>query len=229
MKDDVRPDKTTISDASQVISAYARWAPVYDIVFEVVMRAGRQAAVAALGSIEGRVLDVGIGTGLELPLFAKTQRLVGIDLAEPMLKRAQQKASRGLGNVDGLCVMDATRLAFPDGSFDAVIAPYVLTVVPDPEAMLDEIVRVAKPGGTVVLVNHFGAEEGFVARIEAWLGKRASSLGWHPQFPFAVLGDWLAKTPTMRMSARRTVGPMNLFTVVTLHKSGAASLQSGWA
>ncbi|MCW6511026.1 class I SAM-dependent methyltransferase [Lichenifustis flavocetrariae] len=221
MTDDARLAKATISDASQVVSAYARWAPVYDLVFEFVMRAGRQAAVAALGARPGRVLDVGIGTGLELPLFSPQQRVTGIDLAEPMLRRAQTKAARGPGNVDGLCVMDAARLAFPDASFDAVIAPYVLTVVPDPDAMLDEIDRVVKPGGDVVLVNHFGASQGPIAAIEAWLGKRAASLGWHPQFPFAVLGDWLAKTPDMVLTGRRTVGVLNLFTVVTLRKRGA--------
>jgi phosphatidylethanolamine/phosphatidyl-N-methylethanolamine N-methyltransferase len=214
-------DRTSISDTSQVVSAYARWAPVYDLVFAAVMRAGRQAAVAALGDRPGRVLDVGIGTGLELPLFAADQRVVGIDLAEPMLRRAQAKVARGAGNVDGLCVMDAARLAFPDASFDAAVAPYVLSVVPDPAAMLDEIARVVKPGGDVVLVNHFGADAGALATVEAWLGKRAAALGWHPQFPFAVLGDWLAGSTALTLTSRRTVGLLNLFTVVALRRTGS--------
>ena len=215
---EARIGKAGISHATQVISAYARWAPVYDLVFEHVMRAGRQAAVAALGGRAGRVLDVGIGTGLELPLFAPDQRVTGIDLAEPMLRRARDKAARGSGNVDGLLVMDAARLAFPDRCFDAVIAPYVLSVVPDPHAMLDEIARVVKPGGDVVMVNHFGASGGPVAAVEAFLGRHAASLGWHPQFPFAVLGDWLARTGALRLTARRTVGLLDLFTVVTLRR-----------
>ncbi|MDX7951652.1 class I SAM-dependent methyltransferase [Lichenihabitans sp. Uapishka_5] len=215
---ELQRDGGTIRHATQVVSAYARWAPVYDLVFEYVMRAGRQAAVAALGHRAGRVLDVGIGTGLELPLFGPDQRVTGIDLAEPMLRRAQTKAARGSGNVDGLCVMDAARLAFPDASFEAVIAPYVLSVVPDPAAMLDEIARVVKPGGTVVMVNHFGADHGPVAVVEAFLGRHAAALGWHPQFPFAVLGDWLARSGTLRLTNRRTVGLMNLFTVVTLQR-----------
>lgn len=222
MKDDARVDKTTISDAAQVVSAYARWAPVYDLVFTAVMRAGRQAAVAALGPAPRRVLDVGVGTGLELPMFPPSMSITGIDLAEPMLRRAQARvARRRLAGVEGLCVMDATQLAFPDDTFDAAIVPYVLTVVPDPEAMMDEIVRVLKPGGDIVLVNHFGAESGPIERIEAWLGQRAASLGWHPQFPFAVLGDWLARRPTIRLMSRRQVGPLRLFSVVRLHKTGA--------
>jgi phosphatidylethanolamine/phosphatidyl-N-methylethanolamine N-methyltransferase len=225
MKDDIRSDRATISDASQVVSAYARWAPFYDLAFEVVMRAGRQVAVAALGGGKGRVLDVGVGTGLELPMFSPATRVIGIDLAEPMLRRAQARARReALDGVEGLCVMDATRLAFPDGSFDAAIVPYVLTVVPDPQAMMNEIARVVKPGGDIVLVNHFGSEKGPVAVAEAWLGKRAASLGWHPQFPFSVLGDWLAKTPSVRLTGRQKVGPLKLFTVVKLRKSSGRAL-----
>ena len=216
-----RGDKATISDAAQVVSAYSRWAPVYDLVFTAVMKAGRQAAVATLGPAPRRVLDVGVGTGLELPMFPATTSITGIDLSEPMLRRAQARvARRGLAGVEGLCVMDATGLAFADHTFDAAIVPYVLTVVPQPEAMMDEIVRVLKPGGDIVLVNHFGAERGPIEKVEAWLGKRAASLGWHPQFPFAVLGDWLEKRPTIRLMSRRSVGPLKLFTVVRLHKTG---------
>ena len=223
MKDDVRPDKATISDAAQVVSAYARWAPVYDLAFAGVMRAGRQAAVAALGPAPRRVLDVGVGTGLELPMFPPTTRVVGIDLAEPMLRRAQIRVQRArLSGVEGLCVMDATALAFPAETFDAAVVPYVLTVVPDPDAMMDEIIRVLKPGGDIVLVNHFGSERGPLRAIEAWLGQRSASLGWHPQFPFSVLGDWLARRPTIRMMSRRQVGPLKLFTVVRLHKTAAS-------
>jgi phosphatidylethanolamine/phosphatidyl-N-methylethanolamine N-methyltransferase len=116
--------------------------------------------------------------------------------------------------------MDATNLAFPDESFDAAIVPYVLTVVPQPHAMMDEVLRVLKRGGDIVLVNHFGAESGWLQRVEAWLGQRSTSLGWHPQFPFSVLGDWLQARPGVRLMDRRQVGPVKLFTVVRLHKTG---------
>ncbi len=208
-----------ITDAAGVVAAYARWAPVYDLAFAAVMRSGRRAAVAAAGRPGGRVLDVGVGTGLELPMFDGDTRLVGIDLAVPMLRRAQARVARlGLSNVAGLAAMDATRLAFPDASFDAAVLPFVLTVVPEPRAMLDEVARVTKRGGDIVLVNHFGAERGPMAHLEAWLGRRSATLGWHPQFPFAVLGDWVAATPGIVLVERRTVPPFGLFTLVRLRK-----------
>lgn len=215
-------DRAAITESAQVVSAYARWAPVYDLAFTAVMRAGRRAAVAAVAEGATTVLDVGVGTGLELPMFPPGRHVVGIDLAEAMLRRAGERTRReGLSGVDGLCVMDATRMAFDDGAFDAAVVPYVLTVVPDPRAMMDEIVRVVRPGGQIVLVNHFGAERGVLKTIEAWLGRRSASLGWHPQFPFRVLGDWLAGRPDVALTERRAVSPFGLFTVVRLRKAAA--------
>ncbi|ACK50883.1 Phosphatidylethanolamine N-methyltransferase [Methylocella silvestris BL2] len=207
-------------DNVHVKSSYARWAPVYDLVFSLIMRAGRLAAVAAADRPMGRVLDVGVGTGLELPMFDERTRLVGVDLCEPMLRQAQRRViGKSLRNVDGLLVMDATRLAFPDASFDAVVAPYVLTVVPDPHAMLDELLRVVKPGGEIVLVNHVGAETGIIAKLEAWLGKRSAHLGWRPQFQWSVLGGWIDARPAARLLERRALAPFGLFTLARLKKA----------
>lgn len=209
-----------IEHAGQVVAAYSRWAPVYDLAFAAVMRSGRQAAAAAVNARGGRVLDVGVGTGLELPMFDAKTRVTGVDLSEAMLRRAQTRVGkRALATVEGLLVMDATRLAFRDESFDAAVIPYVLTVVPDPRAMLGEVLRVVKRGGEIVLVNHFGAEGGALARIEAWLGKRSAALGWHPQFPFGVLGDWVAGEAGIDLVERRAVPPFGLFTLVRLRKA----------
>ncbi|MGA8600612.1 MAG: class I SAM-dependent methyltransferase, partial [Beijerinckiaceae bacterium] len=163
------------------------------------------------------VLDVGVGTGLELPMFEPGTRLVGVDLSEPMLKRAAARVRRGkLINVDGLAVMDAMRLAFSDSCFDAAVAPYVLTVVPDPAATLDELMRVVKPGGEIVLVNHVGAESGPIAAIEAWLGRRSAALGWRPQFPWAIIADWIAARSNARLVERRAIAPLGLFTLARI-------------
>ena len=112
--------------------------------------------------------------------------------------------------------MDAMNLSFPDASFDAAVAPYVLTVVPDPERTLDEIARVVRPGGEIVLVNHIGAERGLIAAIEAWLGKRSAALGWRPQFPWSILGNWIARRPDIELLERRQLAPVGLFTLVRL-------------
>ena len=206
---------------AHVEEAYARWAPVYDLAFAAVMAPGRRAAVAAAQRRGGLILDVGVGTGLELPMFAKNVSVVGVDLSEPMLRRAQARTAReNLGQVAGLCVMDATRLAFPDQGFDSVVAPYVLTVVPEPAATLNELARVVKPGGEIVLVNHVGAESGPIAWIESWLGRKSASLGWRPEFPWAILGDWIAARPDLRLVERRKIAPLGLFTLSRIERIG---------
>jgi phosphatidylethanolamine/phosphatidyl-N-methylethanolamine N-methyltransferase len=211
------PPRLALIENAQVEAAYARWAPVYDFTFELIMRQGRRAAAAAASRPGGSVLDVGVGTGLELPMFDRRTRLVGVDLSEPMLRRAATRVRRDkLGNVDGLVVMDAMRLAFPDASFDAVVAPYVLTVVPDPAATLDELLRVVKPSGEIVLVNHVGAENGPIAAVERWLGRRSASLGWRPEFPWAIIADWIAARDRTRLVERRAIAPLGLFTLVRI-------------
>ena len=212
-------EPTSPLDNSDVEAAYARWAPVYDLTFTAVMRPGRKAAAAAAARPGGHILDVGVGTGLELPMIDRATRITGVDLSRPMLERAKTRVrNHGLANVDGLLVMDAMHLAFAEATFDAVVAPYVLTVVPDPSASLDEWARVLKPGGEIVLVNHVGGETGPIAAIEAWLGRRSESLGWNPQFPWATIGDWIESHPTMRLVERRALAPFGLFTLTRIAK-----------
>ncbi|MGH6937017.1 MAG: class I SAM-dependent methyltransferase [Methylocella sp.] len=202
-----------------VKKSYARWAPVYDLVFELVLRPGRKAAAAAADRVGGHVLDVGVGTGLELPMFDPRTRLTGIDLSEPMLRRAQWRVrAKALGNVDGLLVMDAARLAFSDAHFDAVVAPYVLTVVPKPRASLDELARVVKPGGEIILVNHFRSGQGPMAWIESVLAKGSAELGWQPEFAWSILGDWIDSTPSVRLVERRKLPPLGLFTLARIER-----------
>src|SRR5438445_111071 len=148
-------------DEISLRKAYARWAPVYDLVFGAVFERGRMAAIAAAEAVGGRILEVGVGTGISLPDYRRSNRLIGVDLSEPMLRKAQERVvNEALDHVDGVAVMDARRLGFPDAFFDVVVAQYVITVVPDPEATLDEFARVARPGGEIILVNHIGAEAG---------------------------------------------------------------------
>jgi len=208
-----------VLDKRHVEMAYARWAPFYDLAFTLVFWPGRKAVVAAANCPGGLVLDVGVGTGLELPMFDRRTRLVGVDLSLPMLQRATTRVrGKSLGNVEGLGVMDATRLGFPDASFDAVVAPFFLTVVPQPHLALAEMARVVKPGGEIILVNHVGAEGGPIAWIEAWLDRHSAELGWHVQFPWSILGDWIAARPDIRLLERRRIAPLRLFTLARLEK-----------
>jgi len=215
----VQLGEQAVLDNDHVKDSYARWAPIYDFVFALVLRPGRKAATASVCRIGGKVLDVGVGTGLELPMFGTRAEVTGIDLSEPMLRRAKERVrSNGLRNVGGLVVMDALRLAFPDAHFDAVVAPYVLTVVPEPHASLDEMARVVKPGGEIVLVNHFGAGNGLTGWIESFLQRRSAKLGWRPEFPWAILGDWLAANPGVSLVERRILPPLGLFTLTRIKK-----------
>jgi phosphatidylethanolamine/phosphatidyl-N-methylethanolamine N-methyltransferase len=212
-----RASDVFVLDNKHIKKSYARWAPIYDFVFTLVLHPGRKAAAAAADRIGGNVLDVGVGTGLELPMFDQRTRLTGIDLSEPMLRRAQQRTrTKRLRNVQGLVVMDALRLAFPDAHFDAVVAPYVLTVVPEPHASLNEMVRVVKKGGEIILVNHIGAGQGLLGRIEASLAKRSADLGWRPEFPWSILGDWIDANPAVRLVERRKLPPWGLFTLARI-------------
>ena len=210
-------------EAAHVRRAYADWAPFYDFVFDGVLHAGRRAAARAASRPGALILDVGIGTGLELPMFGADTRIVGIDLSEPMLRRAQRRVARlRLANVQGLGVMDATRIAFAADTFDVAIAPYVITTVPDPVRVLDEMLRVVKPGGEIVLVNHVAREKGPIAEVENFMARRACTLGWRADFPWAVIGNWIAATNGVTLIERKTMPPLGLFTLARLRKERPA-------
>ena len=175
--------------------AYARWAPVYDVVFGKVFDDGRKASIEAAERIGGRILDVGIGTGISLDDFSRKNRIVGVDISEPMLRRAHQRViENNLTHVECLSVMDAEKLGFPDASFDVLVAQYVITAVPNPDATLDEFLRVTKPGGEVILVNHIGAESGPRYVFERCFAPVARQLGWRPEFQWARIQNWIDRT-----------------------------------
>jgi phosphatidylethanolamine/phosphatidyl-N-methylethanolamine N-methyltransferase len=205
-------------DRASVARAYARWAPVYDLVFGSVFEAGRRASIAAVEHSApngGRILEVGVGTGLSLPDYSRQHRIIGLDISEPMLRKAQERvAEQKLTNVEMLAVMDAERLALADASFDVVIAQYVITAVPNPEGTLDEFVRVLKPGGEIVLVNHIGAEAGPRRWLELGFAPIARRLGWRPEFPFARLVKWATHNGRVRMLERRPMPPLGHFSLI---------------
>jgi phosphatidylethanolamine/phosphatidyl-N-methylethanolamine N-methyltransferase len=203
-----------------VAKAYGRWAPVYDLVFGKVFDQGRQSTIAEADRIGGRVLDVGVGTGLSLSDYARTTKLCGVDLSEPMLRKAQARVrALKLDNVEVLAVMDAKNLAFASEVFDAVVAQYVITAVPDPESTLDEFVRVLKPGGELILVNHIGAENGPRRAFELAFAPLARRLGWRPEFPWARLVNWASRHRGVVLEERRPMPPMGHFSLIRYRKT----------
>jgi phosphatidylethanolamine/phosphatidyl-N-methylethanolamine N-methyltransferase len=211
-------------DKNTVARAYARWAPVYDLVFGAVFDRGRKASIAAAERIGGRILEVGVGTGLSLPDYSWSNRLVGVDLSAPMLRKAKLRAAEHrLTNVDGLAIMDARHLGFEDGAFDVVVAQYVITAVPDPEATLDEFARVLRPGGEIILVNHLGAESGLRASFEVAFAPLARRLGWRPEFRFERLARWAARHRGVRFVERRRMPPLGHFSLIRFTRLGRAA------
>jgi phosphatidylethanolamine/phosphatidyl-N-methylethanolamine N-methyltransferase len=207
-------------DREGVEKAYGRWAPVYDLVFGKVFDSGRQSTIAEADRIGGRILDVGVGTGLSLSDYSREVKLCGVDISEPMLRKAQARVrAQNLANVETLAVMDAKHLAFKDASFDAVVAQYVITAVPDPEATLDDFVRVLKPGGELILVNHIGAEHGPRRIFELAFAPLARRLGWRPEFPWERLVKWAARHGGVTLAERRPMPPMGHFSLIRYRKS----------
>lgn len=206
-------------ETGKVAEAYGRWAPIYDLVFGRVFEHGRRAAIEAAEDIGGRILEVGVGTGISLPEYATANRVFGIDISEPMLRKARSRVSDlGLSHVEGLAVMDAERLEFEDDSFDVVVAQYVVTAVPNPEAALDEFARVVRPGGEIVLTSRVGAEDGLRRTLERGFAPVARRLGWRTEFDWSRYVRWAAQSPEMRLVERRAMPPLGHFSLIRFAK-----------
>jgi len=201
-------------DLDAVKSTYRRWAPVYDRTFGQITRMGRARAVASVNQRQGRVLEVGVGTGLSLASYAPHLEVIGIDYSQDMLERAEQRvADEGLTHVRELRQMDARFLDFPDAHFDTVVAMYLVSVVPDPERVMSEMARVCKPGGQVIIINHFAREKGLLAWIERAFAPIADRLGWHPDFDRSrIMGE-----ASLKVTEEERMGL--LFTFLRLEKA----------
>src|SRR6056297_2774822 len=202
-------------DLDAVRNSYARWAPVYDATFGKITHAGRRAAVAHINARGGDVLEVGVGTGLSLEAYDRSLRVTGMDYSEDMLRKARARVARqGLTHVAGLRQMDARDLDFPDDSFDTVAAMHVVSVVPEPELVMSEIARVLRPGGQVVITNHFRHERGVWAGLARAAAPLERVLGWHSDFEIeTVLQD-----PRLHVVTRRDLPPMGMMTLLVLEK-----------
>jgi phosphatidylethanolamine/phosphatidyl-N-methylethanolamine N-methyltransferase len=201
-----------------VRSVYDRWAPIYDAVFWGPTFWGRKMVVDRINALRGQVLEVGVGTGMALPLYGPGVELTGIDISPEMMQRTDERVRKNrLDSVRGLAVMDAGTMAFPDGAFDATVAMYVITAVPDPDKALDEMVRVTRLGGTVILVNHFRSDRGGWAPIERAAEPFTVRLGWDAAMPVErVLGR-----RDLTLVEQRDVPPLGLYTLLRFERRAA--------
>lgn len=200
--------------------AYAKWAPIYDAVYVKLLADAQRKAATAAAACGTDILEVGVGTGLVLPYYPDRARVVGIDLSVHMLAKAVEKVrSRGLTHVRGLAAMDACRLGFPDESFDAVTVPFVITLVPDPEAALTEMRRVLKPGGEIVIVSKLGADEGLARTVEEAIAPLVKKVGWSADFKVSRLRNWAATQPDMSLVEVSPVFPLGFFKLARLKRA----------
>ncbi|MFD2740028.1 class I SAM-dependent methyltransferase [Sulfitobacter aestuarii] len=206
-------------DIKSVQTSYARWAPVYDKSFGALTSSGRRSAVDYINARQNSVLEVGVGTGLSLAHYHGNTRVTGIDFSAEMLEKARRKvAEQDLHNVVDLRQMDARNLDFPDASFDTVAAMHVLSVVPEPERVMCEIARVTKPGGKVVITNHFTRRQGVLGTLERLSAPFANVIGWHSDFEI----ETVLQEPDLVIEQQRPLPPMGMMTLLVLEKKQAS-------
>jgi phosphatidylethanolamine/phosphatidyl-N-methylethanolamine N-methyltransferase len=205
-------------DREAVRLAYRRYALVYDIIFGIPLVAGRRLAVAAVNARgPGRVLEVGVGTGLTLPLYRADSKIVGIDLSPEMLARARHRVEgRDLRQVEALFEMDGQRMEFADGSFDTVVALHVLSVAPEPQRLMQEMRRVCAAGGELLILNHFRSERAPWRWLERATAPLAAQLGFRPDLERKLLGSFADLTLIEERQVKRAAGA----TLLRLGKGG---------
>lgn len=211
--------------SDDVRRAYAKWASHYDFTFALFGRKYIKQVVKKLNAdytdtqIPRHVLDVGTGTGQSLPYFAPHMQVIGVDLSADMLARARKRIIRKkLHNISGLFEMDAEKLKFIDGYFDAVLATFVMSVVPDPQKVLTEMARVIRPNGRVYLFNHFKADEDdnrILSSIERRIAPASRKIGFHSDFCRSQLD---LEACGLTLVEETKLGPMDMFTLLTLEK-----------
>lgn len=204
-------------DHATMSRAYTKWAPVYDALCGPFFRSGRKAAAEEARRSGRVILEIGVGTGLSFEDYGAANEVTGIDISTDMIAKAHRRLEDGhFPHIKALHVMDAHDLQFPDASFDAVAAQFVVTLVANPERMLDECIRVLRPDGALILVNHLYSEDGLSAAVERKLAAPARRLGLRPDFPFARFEAWAAARGDVAIAQRREIKPFNWFTLVKI-------------
>ena len=202
-------------DMTAVQKAYARWAPHYDLSFGVVSDIGRRRAVEHINSLlpGTRVLETGVGTGLALPMYAGHLQVTGVDISPDMLERARERSKHAAARVE-LIPCDAGAMPFEDNTFDVATAMYIMSVVPDPQAVLREMWRTLKPGGEIVIVNHFASTGSVLSLLEAVTAPVCRFIGWHSRFPVETVLEGVPVRP----EADIKLPPLGMFRMLRFRK-----------
>ncbi len=199
-------------DVISIQKAYKRYAKYYNFYFGRIFHPGRQTAVELTARFPGaQVLEVGVGTGLSLPLYSKEVKVTGIDISKDMLFYAEQLVrEEKLTNVAALLDMDAENMSFPDNSFDSIVAMYVATVVPHPKKFVEEMKRVCKPGGKIILLNHFANKERLFGKVAELLSPISKFVGFRTNL---TLDEFLEETG-LAIENKISVNVMDLWTIL---------------
>ena len=201
--------------------AYEKWAPIYDRVYVKLLADAHRKTAAAAAACGPDILEVGVGTGLVLRHYPSNVRVVGVDLSVHMLAKALEKVrEERLSHVRAIVAMDACRLGLPDAAFDAVTVPFVITLVPDPEAALDEMRRVLKPGGEIVVASKMGAEAGIPMKIETAVAPLVARMGWSSDFKVSRLRRWAERAGDMSVIDVQPTFPVGFFKIVRIKRAG---------
>jgi phosphatidylethanolamine/phosphatidyl-N-methylethanolamine N-methyltransferase len=199
-------------DAARIERVYSAYSRIYDRIFGKVFQDSREVLASSLELRPGsQVLEVGVGTGLVLPLYPSHCRVTGIDLSEGMLAKARERVENlGLSHVAALERMDASQMTFADDAFDVVVAAYVVTAVPDHRAVMNEMIRVARPGARILLVNHFVNGSGLIAAFERAVSPVCKYIGFRTDLSVGQLLDGLP----LEVTRHEKVKPLKLWHLV---------------
>src|SRR5215211_2376312 len=198
-----------------VEGVYDKLATVYDVIFGPTLHPGRLQAIQRMGITgEERVLEVGVGTGINLSLYPREAAVTGIDFSSSMLEKARERAARPDAAPVRLLQMDAADLRFADASFDIVYAPYLISVVPDPVRVAQEMRRVCRPGGRIIFLNHFLSPNGLLSRIERLISPFTIHIGFKADLD---LPAFLAQADLQPISIEKVNVP-RLWSLVTCVK-----------
>ncbi|OQW49385.1 MAG: hypothetical protein A4S09_11905 [Proteobacteria bacterium SG_bin7] len=199
-------------DVASIQKAYKRYAKYYNFYFGWIFNPGRKTAVELTDQSEGaHVLEVGVGTGLSLPLYPSHVKVTGIDISNEMLHYAKELVKEDrLKNVEALLNMDAENMSFPDNSFDSIVAMYVATVVPNPKRFVKEMSRVCKPGGKIILLNHFANKKRIFGKAAELLSPISRYVGFRTNLTL----EEFTKETGFEIENKISVNVMDLWTIL---------------